>query len=446
MPDNGKLLGRLRAAVANRRNKPTDAGIEILDDGISVIDDGNELTFDQPEISKIRASRYGEAHLIRPEDLESHDIEIDMESFERLAEQAMGRQENPELVREQQAFLRATLNHLPKQYKRLGSVGKYPDAKPRIEFCEHRCGDMVHVVPVFLVDGAWDSRNLIYFPRAFCFHPGAMPKTGGGSRPTGPSGGDGTVATVDTGRLDGDSSLVFRDGGPDLIDDVVRGHGPAIADLIGATLGNAERSMLVDVALNTGTQWLVEVNDENGNQVNYTDANGTTRPAWVRGFDSEALLLALKRVPADCNVLNLSLGATSCPGDMDNDPVLNAIQTWLTGNSARVVVAAAGNHASCDPMWPAAASHGDWAKHGGSAGLANQLTTISPQLVSVGSGPKNGKHDPFSGHGDWVWTQRPGSAVDVRSPRPDTVWLGTSFSAPQVAAELATGKNKNAIR
>lgn len=91
-----------------------------------------------------------------------------------------------------------------------------------------------------------------------------------------------------------------------------------------------------------------------------------------------------------------------------------------------VLVAAAGNHGSARPFWPAA----------------------MPQVVAVAAGDRDGSVAEFSNTGDWVDACAPG--VDVVSSfvrlRPGSGerdygfarWSGTSFATPQVAAEIAT--------
>jgi hypothetical protein len=97
------------------------------------------------------------------------------------------------------------------------------------------------------------------------------------------------------------------------------------------------------------------------------------------------------------------------------------------------VVAAAGNHGTDRPFWPAAL----------------------PEVIGVGATGPDGGPAPFSNHGPWVSAAAPG--VDVESSyvelQPDEVgqdlggedrvygtasWSGTSFAAPQVAAAIAT--------
>lgn len=92
-----------------------------------------------------------------------------------------------------------------------------------------------------------------------------------------------------------------------------------------------------------------------------------------------------------------------------------------------VIVAAAGNHGSSRPFWPAAL----------------------PGVLAVAATHSDGTYANFSNYGDWVDTAAPG--VDVTSSYVHLVpgsaddrsygcarWSGTSFAAPQVAGSVAT--------
>lgn len=91
-----------------------------------------------------------------------------------------------------------------------------------------------------------------------------------------------------------------------------------------------------------------------------------------------------------------------------------------------VVVAAAGNHGSSRPFWPAAL----------------------PGVLAVGATGSNGDRAEFSNRGDWVDAAAPGvdvvsSHVDLVPGKPDertygcARWSGTSFAAPQIAGAVA---------
>jgi Subtilase family len=138
--------------------------------------------------------------------------------------------------------------------------------------------------------------------------------------------------------------------------------------------------------------------------------------------------IALELLETTAPVINLSLG-----GYTDDDlapPALEAVLESLGPD--RVVVAAAGNHASDRPFWPAAF------KHVTSVGA---LDTRNPAAVTRAC---------FSNFGSWVDVWAPG--VNLASTYVDGHWLtsdedvtfagwaswsGTSFAAPLVAAEIA---------
>jgi thermitase len=93
-----------------------------------------------------------------------------------------------------------------------------------------------------------------------------------------------------------------------------------------------------------------------------------------------------------------------------------------------VVVAAAGNHGTSRPFWPAAL----------------------PSVTAVGATTPDGDLAPFSGRGPWLDTAAPGVDVVSAHVRQSEVgrtygaarWSGTSFAAPRVAAEIATAINE----
>lgn len=394
---------------------------------------------------------------IDPNELVQHDLNIDWDGFDRLCRQALAGLSG-DLAAQQAALFKATRNHVPDRYVRLDSGRKYPHAEPRVEFCGYDDNDGVaQIIPVFVVDNApveGSGRNLLYFVEgAFCFHPGSLPEFGGSDvrlAPTSAATGA-LVTTVDTGRVGDTRSLNFFGGGADPVDDVVTGHGPAIADMIGDLIGSDPganddhvESALVDVALGDGTHWAVPVNDAAGDQVEFVGPTGGGRPAWVRCFDTHALLAALERVPPETKVLNLSLSASACPADMAHDAVLDWIERWIgSGRQGRYVAAAAGNHGTTAPVWPAAASEPDWSAHQGPVLGAS----LSGGIVSVGSGERGqAPPDDFSGRGHWVFTQRPGVERPVKAPSPGTTWTGTSFSTPQVAVDLRTAPDKGQVQ
>lgn len=143
--------------------------------------------------------------------------------------------------------------------------------------------------------------------------------------------------------------------------------------------------------------------------------------------DDATITLRVATDPAP--VINLSLGGYTAD---DQPPTGLASAMAKLGNSA-VVVAAAGNNGSPRPFWPAAFQPVV-------AVGALDTTSGSPQRAS------------WSNYGHWVNVYAPG--VNVRStylngewklatdPAPWHLggwahWSGTSFAAPQVAAEIA---------
>ena len=130
-------------------------------------------------------------------------------------------------------------------------------------------------------------------------------------------------------------------------------------------------------------------------------------------------------------VLNLSLGAYT----WNNQPPALLSQVIEELSADTVVVSAAGNNSRDRKFWPAAFD----------------------SVVGVGALTADGQErTTFSNHGDWVDAWAPGERVassfiefdgpQDESPKSDidpdcftgfATWSGTSFAAPQVAAELA---------
>ncbi|MGD0608561.1 MAG: P-loop NTPase fold protein [Streptosporangiaceae bacterium] len=110
------------------------------------------------------------------------------------------------------------------------------------------------------------------------------------------------------------------------------------------------------------------------------------------------------------DLICLPIGGTS---HRDRVPVgLASIPT----NDAAVIVAAAGNHGSERPFWPAA----------------------MPGILAVGATDMDDRVVPWSGRGPWVDLYGPGLAVPT--PGPDDRWIqasGTSIAAAMVTAGLA---------
>ncbi len=153
----------------------------------------------------------------------------------------------------------------------------------------------------------------------------------------------------------------------------------------------------------------------------------------ARVLDPEGLgddaMIALRVATDPAPVINLSLGGYTAD---DQPPTGLASAMAKLGNSA-VVVAAAGNNGSSRPFWPAAFN----------------LVVAVGALDTTSGGQQRAS---WSNYGHWVDVYAPG--VNVRStylsgewklatdPAPWHLggwahWSGTSFAAPQVAAEIA---------
>lgn len=297
--------------------------------------------------------------------------------------------------------------------------------------------------------------NLIYFAHAYCFHPGSVPGGHVGYEVVPLNGSmKHCVLTVDTGEVDGvtypGNPPAYVKGGADQWKrDVVSGHGPAIADLIADMMGDPKGaqgySALEPLQPGASGSFEVEV----------PVANGGTK--WVRGFDQFRLLDTLDAAlfegkHENCKVLNLSLGTPMCPHDMKlptkwaqqgrRHPVLERLDTWLDpdGGGGEHVVISAGNHGTPVPTWPAAFAH-DW---GGDGPAPSRW---KHRFWTVGSPVEAGRSDgDFSATGAWVRVTRPGWRIKVaHHERMVTGWTGTSFAAPQVAAELAMGLDPRSL-
>ena len=121
--------------------------------------------------------------------------------------------------------------------------------------------------------------------------------------------------------------------------------------------------------------------------------------------------------------------------------VLATLEKWAEGDSAVLVVAAAGNDSSDVPFWPAAF---DW-------------------VVGVGSLDADGKVSDFSNYGRWVNVYAQGSNLinafptgtyvtyEPQTPKDEVRkfknglarWSGTSFSTPVVTGAIAAYKTQN---
>ncbi len=140
-------------------------------------------------------------------------------------------------------------------------------------------------------------------------------------------------------------------------------------------------------------------------------------------------LLGLENEAID--VINLSLGGYT-PDDIGLIATGEALRRLYTANEDLVVVAAAGNHNSDRPYFPAAYE----------------------AVVSVGAIDNVNERAYFSNHGWWVDAWAPGVSVEGAFPQWSQVvwphtsgeknfgggfasWSGTSFAAPQVAGIIA---------
>ena len=148
---------------------------------------------------------------------------------------------------------------------------------------------------------------------------------------------------------------------------------------------------------------------------------------------AERLLQTVREDGAE--IVNLSLGTQT----VDDQPLL-ALQVAFellseAGHDDVLLVAAAGNYGDTRPCWPAAfrrvvavagltadltpagwSSHGHWV----------DVSTVAEGLVST---YVRGKETPEIGPGPDEWP--------LTDPQPWALWTGTSFAAPQVAAEVA---------
>lgn len=373
------------------------------------------------------------------------------------------------------------------EWEPIGDLRWETEPSLAVELCTHECDGEKYPVAMVWAEGtainrdgrlvpteldfggiveAGMSPNLVYFPSAICFHPGAEAKDWGTTADTPlhevdlSRSSDKIVMTVDTGDLDPNEYVAGLPpvyGAPSLggadpwSNDALKGHGPAIADLIGGRIGDPERSRLTRVQYELGDLGIGYRMLVGGN--------------WVRGFDTHSLLMTLKSLEnEEIHVLNLSLGTVACPHVLKcYDPIGNWLFWWLKECRSRRVVVSAGNHETCVPSWPAA-----YAKLGGFSDgpevpewMEERMRNPDDglQFYSVGSAPlltvqdENGNQkrissdpDKFSARGGWVNAWRPGENVAVAHHiYANTAWTGTSFAAPQVAAELARGATHEEI-
>lgn len=223
--------------------------------------------------------------------------------------------------------------------------------------------------------------------------------------------------------------------------DLVRGHGPAIVDIAHSIMGMSSQGSYDDQRVTLRQPDYFSGALEAATLLPALTAELMPTPWLVRAIDlrsvNDALTRILETEIADGDILNLSLGTVVEQSVIDNPrqkPEFERLLDLMDSFLAReiTVVAAAGNHASEAPMWPAA--------HEG--------------VIAVGSGERcrDGAlkiHD-FSGRGTWVQYYADGERVPVKvkGKFPDATnsgdrsatWTGTSFAAPKVAALAAQGE------
>lgn len=151
-----------------------------------------------------------------------------------------------------------------------------------------------------------------------------------------------------------------------------------------------------------------------------------------------------------CGVINLSFGSQSYD---DEPPIwLEAVvkELGLTENGSQLcIVAAAGNWGDDRPSWPAAlpgviavagltvdGKPAEWSSYGDHVQFSAQAEGIVvPYVVGKETPGTDDPGDPYDEYPD-RWD----------GPNPNALWIGTSFAAPQVGAELAhyLGENPGA--
>ena len=222
-----------------------------------------------------------------------------------------------------------------------------------------------------------------------------------------PTGAFGTVAVLDTGY-----DHAVRHLHPGLYERLEHDgdEGPLTAD--GFHLREAEHGTLVAGIIVKSSP------DLRVRPVRVLDSAGVTDDATV------ALGLALAWAP----VVNLSLGGYTHGG---RPPAALATALAQLDDSV-AVVAAAGNNGADEPFWPAA---------------FKRVVAVGALDMTTGAA----RRADFSNYGHWVDLYAPGTAVhstylDGSYQEPGkhlahlagwAKWSGTSFAAPQVAAEIA---------
>lgn len=151
--------------------------------------------------------------------------------------------------------------------------------------------------------------------------------------------------------------------------------------------------------------------------------------------DDFGVAAAMAQLPADTDIVNLSLGGYT---DRNTPPlaILNAMRQW---RGKRVVVAAAGNHGASRPFWPAAfepvlavgavegaegtfarasySNFGRWVDATARGSHLQSTFTRETTLLALGTEPS--PFDPTIGFDGWA------------------TWDGTSFATPIAAAMIA---------
>ena len=283
--------------------------------------------------------------------------------------------------------------------------------------------------PATGVPGEWDLTSLVYASplHASPLHASgyittgdrdstAVPAAEGPAAAALPPGGfQPVVAIIDTGFAEDYKppllSTETTEGGPgdipdtdgDGILDPVAGHGTFIAGII---------KLLVPGAILRNIKLVGPCGD----------ADEHSLAAAIRALAASA------EQPPD--ILNLSLAGYALEDMKDLALAIRSLQR----DRGTVVVAAAGNDATCRPTYPA----------------------VLPGVVGVGAVDGEGRPAPFSNYGPWVrasslgvdvvscffeWNgarPRPGELVDRDDFSPAwATWSGTSFAAPHVAALIA---------
>jgi Subtilase family len=164
-------------------------------------------------------------------------------------------------------------------------------------------------------------------------------------------------------------------------------------------------------------------------------------------LDERTVAIALDALAGQADFVNLSFGGytsmymgqlAAAVLKVQTTPCPAAADSYSDAQSGAVIVASAGNDASCRPSYPAA----------------------FPGVVSVGALAPDGSPAPFTNYGSWVRACAPGvdlvstffADFDGREPatpgwgdsdrfRGWARWSGTSFAAPYVLAHLAREVN-----